>query len=100
MITAILRRRLSKINWKWNHVLYINRTIDIVLKAYEIEIIKKFIKQCWRAQNSIISYMRISLDFLIKHYYILREYSRRGIDLADINVLKLKSESDIQSYFV
>jgi hypothetical protein len=61
---------------------------------------EKFMEQCWRAQGSAASYMRTSLDFLIGHYYMLRGCSRRGIELADMSILKLESESATQDCFV
>ena len=65
------------------------------MDGYIHEDIFAFVRNYYQKNKSSKRYLRTTLDFLIDHYFLLRNNNRRKLELADLNVIDLSNE-DLQ----
>src|SRR6266498_1521407 len=69
-----------------------DRAIGTILDSYTPEIMRNFIEKCWERTKYTKPYLRTIVDFLIGHYFLLRDQLRRTAEFTDIFILDFPSE--------
>lgn len=97
-IKALLRGRARQEHQRRREQ-YVDRAAGTILDGYDLEKIGTIVRRCWEAplnlkrrNNSIESYFRTALDFLMGHNLLLRGEARRTAALPDLFTIPLSNE--------
>ena len=78
--------------WKIIREEHKNRALNLIINNYTYKDIFAFVRNYYQKNKSSKRYLRTTLDFLIDHYFLLRNNNRRKLEFIHFNVIDFSDE--------